>query len=260
MKTIFLFLSLFITTSALSQTQGVVKFMPTNNLLGPININGSNDVTGLGAPSSNFSVGGADTRAFESGDASNSTLTNRLRQFYFRSRCLQLTLTPPPGGPWTDVIVKALDGTSSPYIQPAGGSYLVFITTMDRTLATFTNQTHGPSDWRAEVWTAVNPVSDSRQRWIMSDADPNPIGYYVGSGQPWDHVTGIRITFFPNGGASSASRFYNGADYWVVLWTNATSVYQIGGQDAWIPVTPTLVPIDPPHFNTSAILGINPPE
>jgi hypothetical protein len=252
MKTILLFLFLF-TASAWSQTAAVLKHPSTNNLSGPININGGNDVTGLLHPTD------YGTRAFENGDSGNTSLTNQLRQIYYRGRCLQLTLTPPPGGPWTDVIVKALDGTSSPYIQPAGGSYLVFITTMDRTLATFTNQTHGPSDWRAEVWTAVNPVSDSRQRWIMSDSEPNPIGYYVGSGQPWNHVTGIRITFFANGGLSSASRFYNGADYWVVLWTNSTSVYQIDGQDAWIPVTPTLVPISPPHFNTDAILGINPP-
>jgi hypothetical protein len=253
MKTILLFFC-FLASSALSQTAAVLKDPSNNNLTGPIAINGANDVTGLPDPTA------YGTKAFEQGDFGNLSLTNRLRQIYYRGRCLQLTLTPPPGGPWTDVIVKALDGTSYPYIQPAGTSYLVFITTMDRTLATFTNQTHGPVDWRAEVWTAVNPVNDSRQKWIMSDAEPNPIGYYVGTGLPWNHVTGIRITFFANGTASSASRFFNGADYWVVLWTNATSVYQVDGQDAWIPVTPTLVPISPPHFNTSAILGINPPE
>ena len=241
-------------SSAFAQTAAVLKAPSNNFLTGPIAINSTNDVTALPAPTD------YQTRSFENGDFGNTSLTNRLRQIYYRSRCLQLTLTPPPGGPWTDVIVKALDGTSNPYIQPAGASYLVFVTTMDRALATFTAQTHGPTDWRAEVWTAVNPLNDSRQRWIMSDADPNPIGYYVGSAQPWNHVTGIRITFFPNGGASSASRFFNGADYWVVLWVNATSVYQVGGVDAWIPVTPTLVPIDPPAFGTSAILGINPPE
>jgi hypothetical protein len=154
------------------------------------------------------------------------------------------------------VIIKCLKGSEA-YINGTS-SYNVFVTTMDRTLTTFTNQTHNANHWRAEVWTATNPLSpsDSRQKWIMSDIDPNPIGYYVGPALPWKELTGIRITFFPS---SNAASFLNGSDYWLVLWTNLTSVYQIGGKDAWLPVTPTLVPISPPHFNSAAILGIDPP-
>jgi hypothetical protein len=252
MKTILLFLCL-LTASALSQTAAVLKHPSTNNLSGPITINGGNDVMGALSPSTAHTDGHSLSVAFQNADFSNTSLTNRLRQIYFRSRCLQLTLTPPPGGPWTDVIVKCLGGSTA-YI----GGYNVFVTTMDRTLATFTNQTHTDAHWRAEIWTATNPLSpsDARQKWIMSDADPNPIGYYVGPALPWKDLTGIRITFFPN---NVATQYYNGADYWVVLWTNLTSVYQIGGKDAWLPVTPTLVPVPPPHFNYAAILGIDPP-
>jgi hypothetical protein len=241
-----------LTTSAMSQTAAVHKNLVSNALTGPIAVNGANDVTALPNPATSYQANG-----FANGADNSTTLTNRLRQIFYRSRALQITLTPPPGGPWTDVILKAINGYDGPYIETGGGSYKVFVTTMDRALTTFTNQTHGPTDWRAEVWTAINPLSDSRQKWIMSDYEPNPIGYYVGSGFPWNHVTGIRITFNP---ASTAASFYNGADYWLVLWTNTASVYQIDGQDAWIPVTPTLVPIDPPHFDNSAILGIDPPE
>jgi hypothetical protein len=253
MKTILLFLYL-LTASALSQTAAVLKSPATNDLLGPIAINGGNDVTGALSPSTVHSDGHSLSVAFQNADFSNTSLTNRLRQIYFRSRCLQLTLTPPPGGPWTDVIVKCISGSTA-YI----GGYNVFVTTMDRNLTTFTNQTHDGTHWRAEIWTATNPLSpsDARQKWIMSDGDPNPIGYYVGPALPWKDLTGIRITFFPN---NVVSQYYNGTDYWVVLWTNLTSVYQIGGEDAWLPVTPTLVPVPPPHFNNSAILGINPPE
>jgi hypothetical protein len=250
-------LLLLIGSSAFGQSKSVRIATSNNTLFESIYApSDAASITGMPLPNSVGSF------AFDFQDYGGNSINNSIRRIYARSRYIQFTLTPPPGE-WTDIIIKCLP--SSPYPwgynpSPSPVSYACYFTTMDRTGASMPMQTHKDIEYNVELWTSFNPLNDGRVRWIQAAYDTLPMSSHIGTGGAWQHLTGLRITIT---GGPQTGHLYDGAYVWVALWTSASSVYQVGGYDAWLPIQPTLVPNTSQNFGYypggAAHLGVNPP-